>query len=183
MEESFRDNAYIFDLDGTIFDTAAKIIVKDKDTGEVIKELTPAEYISYRKQPTELYDVSQFQSPEVFTNTAVPTKYFNVIRQISNAIRRGASNSFIYILTARGNAIKPTLIKELQSRGIIIRPNEIFTVGDIDDKTDIATAKKQIIKNIRNKHIGNVVFFDDDKRNIQLASEVPGVITRWVRYE
>lgn len=176
--ESFNDNAYVFDVDDTLVTTGAKIIVKDPE-GNIIKKLTPAEYNTYQKGPGEIYDFSEFQSADIFRKTAQPTKYFKVIKTISDAIKEKRSNSYIYILTARGSAIKNTIQKYLADRGIDVRMPEINTIGD-DTSTPVADLKKEVLQKIRNKHIGKVVFFDDDEKNIQLAKQVKGVDTRLV---
>lgn len=176
--ESFNDNAYVFDVDDTLVTTGAKIIVKDS-TGNIIKKLTPAEYNTYHKAPNEEFDFSEFQSGDIFRKTAQPTEYFKVIKTISDAIKNKRSNSYIYILTARGSAIKDTIYNYLKDKDIEVRPIDISTIGDKTNE-NIAERKKQVLQKIRNKHIGKVLFFDDDEKNIQLAKQVKGVETRLV---
>ena len=117
LTESFSDSAYVFDIDDTILTTGAKILVKDQE-GNIKQRLTPAEYNTYIKKPDETLDVSEFRSEDIFRKTAQPTKYFKVIETVSNAIKRGTSNSYIYILTARGKVVKDTIYKYLKDKGI-----------------------------------------------------------------
>jgi len=173
-----EDKAYIFDIDDTLVTTQAKIQIYDVATGET-KEITPSEWNSYRTQmkSTEVPDFSQFESDEIFHTTAKPTVYFQVMKNISDAVKRNASSSKIYILTARNDKIVPIITKYLDQYGI--KPDGIYTVGDRKDK-DIAELKKEVIQQIRNRHSGEVTFFDDDAKNIKLASEIAGVRTRHV---
>jgi FMN phosphatase YigB (HAD superfamily) len=173
-----RDNAYVFDVDDTLVTTGAMIIVKDEN-GNLIKKITPHDYNTYKKQPGEQFDFSEFQSADIFRKTAQPTKYFKIIKNISDAVNRGDSDSAIYILTARGSKIKETIHDYLESHDIYVRSVDITTLGDRTD-APIAEIKKNVLQKIRNKHIGNVVFFDDDEKNIELANQVPGIQTRLV---
>jgi len=176
LTESFSDNAYIFDLDDTIISTGAKIeVIRD---GKKF-ELTPAQWNEFKREPGDKINLGQFDDSNIFFKTAKPTKYFKVIENISNAIKRGASNSYIYILTARGGKIRNTIYDYLKQKGIEVRLPEIYTVGDNTTKT-IAELKKDVLRKIRNTHIGNVIFFDDDKKNIELAKQIPGIKTRLV---
>jgi hypothetical protein len=179
LTESFSDNAYVFDLDQTILETDAQIIVKDENNN-IIKKLTPAEYNTYQKQPGEKFDFSEFESPELFHQTATPIKYFKVIKNISDAIKEKRSNSFIYILTARGTKVKNAIYGYLKDRGVEVRPIEIHTIGDTQEKP-IADKKKEVLQQIRDKHIGKVIFFDDDQKNVELAQQVHGVEARLVK--
>lgn len=176
--ESKKDNAYVFDVDDTLLTTGAKILVKDTE-GNIRQRLTPAQYNTYVKKPDETLDVSEFRSEDIFRATAKPTKHFKIIQNVSNAIKRGASDSHIYILTARGNAIRNILYKYLKDKGVLVHPIAIHTIGDNDTKS-VAQLKKEVLQAIRNKHIGDVTFFDDDVKNIQLAKQINGVNTRLV---
>jgi hypothetical protein len=173
------NNAYVFDVDDTLVTTDARIIVKDPE-GNVINKLTPAEYNTYSKQEGESFDFSEFDSHDIFHGTAKPTKYFKVIKTISDAIKQRRSNSFIYVLTARGNKVKDAIHEYLTRRDIEVRPIEVHTIGDRQDMP-ISELKKDVLKKIRNKHIGKVVFFDDDHKNIMLANDINGIDTRLIR--
>ena len=177
--ESKNDNAYVFDVDDTLVTTDAKILVKDEQ-GNLIKKLTPAQYNTYIKNDNEYYDLSEFKNEDIFRKTAKPTKYFKVIKNVSDAIKRGESNSYIYILTARGNAAKNIIYRYLTDNGITVRPIEIHTIGDNPNKP-VSELKKEVLQKIRNKHIGDVTFFDDDVKNITLANQIPGINARLVR--
>jgi len=179
LTESFSDSAYVFDMDDTLVTTGAKILVRDQQ-GNIQQRLTPAQYNTYIKKPNETLDVSEFRSEDIFQNTAKPTKYFKIIQNVSNAIKRGTSDSHIYILTARGEAVKNVIYKYLKDKGVEVRPIEIHTIGDNNSKS-IAELKKDVLQSIRNKHIGEVTFFDDDVKNIQLANQIQGINARLVK--
>lgn len=179
ITESFDDNAYVFDVDDTLVTTDAKVIVRDEQ-GAILDRLSPARYNTYQRKQDEVLDFSEFKSPDLFKATAVPTDYLQVMKNISDAVNRKESNSFLYILTARGDTVKNAIHDYLKSFGIYVRPIEIHTVGD-DTETPISELKRRVLNQIRNKHIGSVVFFDDDEKNISLAKQIPGIITRHVK--
>lgn len=177
INESLDDNAYIFDVDDTLVTTDAKILIKDEQ-GHLMRKLTPSEFNTYVKSPNEHVDLSEFTSKKIFDTTAKPTRFFKVIRNISNSIKRGESDSKIYILTARGPKVKDIIYHYLKRNGITVSPINIHTVGDIP--RPVAELKKEVIKTIRNTHKGQVTFFDDAESNIALAKTVNGVTARLV---
>lgn len=174
-----RDNAYVWDVDETLFTSGAKVLViRD---GEVVQELTPQRYNTYDLQTGEEFNFSQFRDPEVLLRTAAKTPYFQVIEKINHAINRKDSNSSIYILTARGPEIVDGLRQLLESHGIN-NIKKIFAVGDNPDyEGTIAERKQYVLGLIRKKHKGQVTFFDDDEKNIELARSIPGIKTRLVK--
>ena len=176
--ESFRENAYVMDLDDTLFTSDAKVVVY-KAEGEAI-ELTPSQFNTYQKHPDDKMDFSQFEDPELFLRTAKPTKYLKVAQNISKAARSGSSNAKLYILTARNSSIKNAITQKLSSLGVMI--DGFFSSGDTDAPT-IAEGKKQILEKIRSMHKGRITFFDDDEKNIALAKQIPGIHVRMVSRE
>lgn len=176
--ESFNNNAYVFDVDDTLVTTDARVIIRDEQD-QIVHELTPSEYNEYRRQPGEKLDFSEFDSPEIFKQTAEPTAYLKVMKKISDAIQEKRSNSVLYILTARGDKLKSTIEQYLTDHGIVVSPIEIHTIGDIPN-APISELKKRVLEKIRQDHTGDVVFFDDDEKNIELAKTIPGVTTRHV---
>jgi len=176
--ESFQNKAAVFDVDDTLFTTAAKVIVH-KPEGEVL-ELTPAQFNTYQKQPEDKMDFSQFQDPELFMRTAKPTKYIKIAQNISKARQEGRSDTKLYILTARDSSIENALTQKLAALGIT--HDGFFSAGDTGAPT-IAEGKKQILEKIRSMHRGKVVFFDDDEKNIALAKQIPGIHVRQVSKE
>ncbi len=177
--ESFKDNAYIWDVDDTLFTSAAMVLVKDVD-GNVIEELSPQEYNTYKLQQGEEFDFSQFRNPEVLLKTAEKTTYFKVIEKMNAAIQRGDSDSSLYILTARGDEIIEGLRKLLNNHGIT-NIKQIFAVGEWKDNLTIAERKKKVLSQIVKRHKGQVTFFDDDIENIKLARQISGIKARLVK--
>jgi hypothetical protein len=179
LEESFRDNAYVWDVDDTLFTSGAKVlVVRD---GEIVQELSAQDYNTYELQDGEEFNFSQFRDPEILLRTAEKTPYFQVIEKINKAINRKDSDSSIYILTARGPEIEEGLRQLLESHGIN-NIKGIFAVGDNPAyEGTIAERKQHVLRLIRKKHKGQVTFFDDDEKNIELASAIQGIKTRLVR--
>ena len=179
MSEARRsdpDNAYVFDCDEVIFRTGSKVKVLDPDSKKVIKKLTPTEYNDFKNDTTNRswlydYDYSDFDK---FDNSVdpQPIQYtFKIIKNIQDKSRR----KNLYILTARRSKIKTDLIKKLSEYGITIRPENIFCVGDSavkNPKADIAEEKSRVLRMIRTKHSGNIEFYDDDRKNIEIARTI-----------
>jgi hypothetical protein len=61
----------IFDIDDTMFVSKARVIVKNKNTGQS-KPLTPMEFNSYKLRKNEEYDFGEFRSAKIFYQTATP---------------------------------------------------------------------------------------------------------------
>lgn len=177
LKESFNDNCYCFDIDDTLFTTDAKIIVKSDSEQKL---LTPQQYNTYKLKPGEQFDFSQFQDTDILLKTAEKTPYFNVLVKMNDAIKQHRSNSKIYILTARDESIVDGL-KQLLSKNGVTKITKIYAVGSWKGNATIAERKKKVISHIRKSHKGEVTFFDDDKKNVELAKQVPGVKARLVK--
>jgi len=171
--ESFKDSAYLFDLDNTLFNTDAKIIVLHN--GKPVKKLTPEEFNTYQKQNGESFDFSQFDDPDLFMATAKPTYLLKVIKQINDAIEQGRSNSKIYLLTARSAKVKDAVLSTLAKHGVNNIAGYLSASEGTKSGKSIAEVKKEILQKVRAKHMGKVKFFDDDDSNVQLAKSIPGV--------
>lgn len=59
-----------FDIDETVFNTFAKIIVRDKNTGKEITQLTNQEFNSYKLKDNEEFDFQQFGDAKIFKDTS-----------------------------------------------------------------------------------------------------------------
>ena len=75
----------------------------------------------------------------------------------------------VYILTARSSDVADAIEKFLKLRGI--EAEQIICVGDGDEHTSIASCKMRSLMKLMTSY-DKVYFYDDDKKNIELAQEV-----------
>ena len=88
-------NLVIYDIDETLFHTTAKIMVVG-DSG--VKYLSNAEFNTYKLQPDEYYDFTEFSNSELFYNDSTP-----ITNQINNLKSNIRSGDDVYLVTARSN--------------------------------------------------------------------------------
>jgi hypothetical protein len=142
----------IFDLDDTLFETEAKVVVTSSDGTS--REITPAEYAVYEPQPGDKFDFSQFQTLINPTLIRSIGKRFYKITQSTGPDRKTV------ILTARGSEAAPHI------RDIIrkyFRVNiEVITLGTGDP---MAKAN-WILNKIQNEGYNDIFFVDDSSKNI-----------------
>lgn len=69
--------AYITDFDDTLVHTDARVIVVSKDGKK--RDISPADYASYEKQPGDTFDYSEF---EQLKNPRPITKYVNLLKKV-----------------------------------------------------------------------------------------------------
>lgn len=85
------------DIDETLFFTKAKILVRNKFTKKVIKELTNQDFNTYKLDKNEEFDFIQFKSADIFTETSEPNmKMINLVKEVQK-------NNIVCLLTARGD--------------------------------------------------------------------------------
>ena len=142
----------IFDLDDTLFETEAKVVVTSSDGTS--REIAPAEYAVYEPQPGDKFDFSQFQTLINPTLIRSIGKRFYKITQSTGPDRKTV------ILTARGSEAAPHI------RDIIrkyFRVNiEVVTLGTGDP---MAKAN-WILNKIQNEGYNDIFFVDDSSKNI-----------------
>ena len=142
----------IFDLDDTLFETEAKVIVISSDGTS--REITPAEYAVYEPQSGDKFDFSQFQTLINPTLIRSIGKRFYKIVTSSNGDRKTV------ILTARGSEAAPH-IKDIIKK--YFRVNiEVVTLGTGDP---MAKAN-WILNKIQNEGYNDIFFVDDSSKNI-----------------
>jgi hypothetical protein len=168
--------AYVFDLDDCLIKSNAK--VKIYNAGKFLKSLSPAEYNTFKKQPGDELDFSEFENTEHILN-AEKYKMWPVLKNITNAINSGKSTSEAFILTARHPKVIPVIFKFLKKGGITMPLNNIIAIGDTKGNIVIADKKKEILNQMIDSY-SEVYFFDDDHKNIEMAKQIPGIKTRLI---
>jgi hypothetical protein len=104
-----RKSKYLYgitfiDVDETIARTFAKILVRDKETGEVLRELDNQQFNSYELKSGEEFDFQQFRSGKKFLETSIPIeKTVKRIKRMIKMIKKNEKKSRIIFLTARSS--------------------------------------------------------------------------------
>ena len=162
---------FVFDFDDTLVVTDARIkIYRNK---AFLRALTPKEFNVYKLKKGEVYDFREFDDREHILN-AKKYKMWPTLKKVNNSIKEGKP-AFIYILTARGNVTKAYIYEFLKRNGIEIDMHHILTVGDHHPTSSVSVEKHQALTKLVSEY-SKVFFFDDDRKNIELAGTVQGVI-------
>jgi len=157
------------DIDETVFRTFAKILVKDKSTGKIVRELNNMEFNSYVLQDNEEYDFKQFKDAAFFRKTSIPIdKTIKRLKKMVHGIQTKGSNSRIIFLTARSDFDnKNDVLDTFRDHGISMDPN-IFHVeraGNIGG-TIPAAKTKIMMKYLKTGKYRRVRLIDDHKPNV-----------------
>ena len=142
----------IFDLDDTLFETEAKVIVISSDGTS--REITPAEYAVYEPQSGDKFDFSQF-------NTIInPTLIRSIGKRFYKIVTSSNGDRKTVILTARGSEAAPH-IKDIIRKYFRV-DIEVVTLGTGDP---MAKAN-WILNKIQNEGYNDIFFVDDSSKNI-----------------
>ena len=167
----------IFDIDDTLFVSKARVLVKNKNTGQS-KALTPMEFNSYKLRKNEEYDYGEFRSAKIFYQTATPIA--RMVQKakaiISNATKKGSK---VIIVTARADMDDKNLfIKTFEAHGIPMKNVYVERAGNMSGSS---AENKQIIfrKYLKTGEYARIRLFDDHKENLQalldLKKEFPSI--------
>ena len=167
----------IFDIDDTMFVSKARVIVKNKNTGQS-KPLTPMEFNSYKLRKNEEYDFGEFRSAKIFYQTATPIA--RMVQKakaiISNATKKGSK---VIVVTARSDMDDKNLfIKTFEAHGIPMKNVYVERAGNMSGSS--AENKKVIFrKYLKTGEYARIRLFDDHKENLtallDLKKEFPSV--------
>lgn len=193
LNEAKSDYLYgltFIDIDETIFKTFAKILVKNKETGKLVRELDNQEFNSYQLKDNEEYDFKQFRNAKLFKETSIPIQpTINRIKKMISNIKEKNKKSKIIFLTARSDFDdKETLLSKFKEHGIDVdfRPNVyIERTGNLKTGTVESKKEKVIMKYLKEGIYRRVRLLDDHIGNIQmfsqLSSKIPQSIINKVR--
>lgn len=180
LQEQYKDGGLtIFDIDDTLFHTTAKIAVVKN--GKKIKDLTNQEFNTYKLQPGESFDFSQFRDAMKFNIESKP-----IVRMIEKAkaiLKNSERNplSKVIVVTARADFDnKELFLDTFRKHGINIDKMRVERAGKIGDVHDVAFKKVIIIRNyLLTKQFSRVRLFDDSIANlkafVKLKQEFPEV--------
>jgi 8-oxo-dGTP pyrophosphatase MutT (NUDIX family) len=172
LNESFvlkgeeRDRVVVFDLDDTLVKTDAKIKVLSRETGKVIKTLTPEEFNFYIASPGKFLSFEEFEDPEILRQG----KFISgVIKKLLSYHRRKIP---VAIVTARSNT---KLVRDFfAERGINIHKDLVIAVNDPSQGLtgSIAERKLEALRRLYEMGLEHFTFFDDNEDNLRLAKEL-----------
>lgn len=178
-EDSPPDAALtIWDIDDTLFRTAARVIVNGPD-GET-KELSTSEYNAYKPKPGETLDFSQFDSAELFQATSSPIdKIWQTALDTLEKIGRRPGSKMVIITARRDLDNKHQFLDTFRQHGMDMSKVHVFRAGNLKDGTS-AQRKQSIIRDLL--HLGNYSearMFDDHDDNLraflELKNEFPKI--------
>lgn len=153
----------IFDIDDTLIYSNATI--KVMKNGEVIKELTSAEYNNYVWHEGESFDYTNFDS-SILLKQANLTPYWDVLK------REYEKGTHIAILTARS---RPVMIRKFfLDKGIDIKDDLVFCCGYSKFPWKGSTQKKKTkaIEHLMKLGYETLVLFDDNINNLESAKKL-----------
>ena len=168
----------IFDIDDTMFVSKARVLVKNKNTGQV-KALTPMEFNSYKLRKNEEYDFGEFRSAKIFYQTATPIA--RMVQKakaiISNATKKGSK---VIIVTARADMDdKKLFIKTFEAHGIPMKNVYVERAGNMSGKNSAANKAIIFRKYLQTGKYARIRLFDDHKDNLKalldLKKEFPSI--------
>jgi hypothetical protein len=155
-----KTKAFVFDFDDTLAFTDAKVHVLSPSR-LVRKSLTPQEFNTHKLREGECFDFSDFDRASLILD-GKPSELIDLAKDVFS---EGHS---VFILTARMDCVSSAIAQWLTDFGIVAR--EVHCVGE--KGMDIAKAKRMVLLSII-ENFDKVWFFDDDARNIKLASDLP----------
>lgn len=157
-----KTKAFVFDFDDTLAFTNARVHVLSPCKSQVMASLTPQEFNSAKLRNGESFDFSDFDRASLILD-GKPSKLIDLAKDVFS---EGHS---VFILTARTDCVASAIAEWLVDFGIVAK--EVHCVGS-DNGGDIAKAKRKVLLSII-ENFDKVWFFDDDARNIELASDLP----------
>ena len=160
-----------FDIDETVFNTFAKIVVKDKNTGKEISQLTNQEFNSYKLADNEEFDFGQFRSAKIFKDTskAIVPVLKKVKKVFSNA------DSMVVFLTARSDFDSNSTFKDtFRANGLKVNDPRIrFELTGNLKRGNIPQKKKYVIKKFLDRfQPESVSIYDDHDANVKIADDI-----------
>ena len=178
---SESNGLHVFDIDETLFNTNAKIHVKDKH-GNTIKTLDNQQFNDHQLEPGQSYDFHEFRDPHKFRNESQPiATMIAKVQAIHKNIRKGGHNSKIIMNTARADFTdKEPVLQKFRDHGIDIDDMHLHRAGNIPGNDKPAEKKNVILrKHLDTGKYTHVTMYDDSVTNLQtfmaLQKEYPGI--------
>lgn len=156
----------MFDLDDTLVITDAKIKVVNAKTGDIVKDLTPAEFNKYEASPKHVLSYDDFEDPEILAQGKI---IHNIFRQLKKYYNKGIP---VAIITARSNS--KMIQNFFMNKGIDIHTDLCVAVNDpqYPYTGSIENRKQQAMIEIIEQGFKKVIFFDDHAKNLEEAKKI-----------
>jgi FMN phosphatase YigB (HAD superfamily) len=159
------DKILLFDVDDTLLKSDVQVhVVKG---GKLLRKLSSSEYNSYKLQPGEDFDYSEFEDPKILNNKSVFLKYWDTLQ------REYKNGTYIGILTARSNS--DMFYDFFKNHGVTIKKELVFAINDpklgLKGNT-IEDRKANAIKRLIDWGYKTIVFFDDNVNNLKSAKKL-----------
>ena len=161
-----------FDIDETVFHSFAHVIVRNKDTNELIKKLSNDEFNSHILGDDEKYDFSEFQDAKYFqASSKVIT---STLREIKKQFKDG---NMIIFLTARQDMDSSATFKDtFRQQGIRVNDKRIrFELAGNLKFGPIPQRKMYIIGKYIKRYgskIDEIKIYDDHKENVRILDQL-----------
>lgn len=157
----------IFDIDDTLFHTTAQIAVVR--AGEVIRKLTNNEFNTYKLEPGEEFDFSEFRDAHKFYHESKPINRMLAKARIILANSTKNPMSKVVIITARANFDdKEKFLATFRKHNFDIDKVRVERAGNINGDFIPAFKKAIIIRNYLNTNAySKVRLFDDSMSNLK----------------
>ena len=168
--------AYIFDFDETLVKSKAKIHIYKNN--KKIKSLTPDEFNKFELSDGEIIDTSDFDDPRI-TLKADKYKMWPLLKKIDMDKKSIRTDAEIYILTGRNKEAQMAIYTFIKRNNVNIPMNNIITVGIKDKVTDVSIEKEKELIELSQQY-DTIYFYDDNKKTINLASKISGVLTKLI---
>lgn len=158
----------VFDIDGTLFHTDARVIVQKKD-GSHVKELEHGEFNTHILDSDHRYDFTQFRDGVLFRQTSKPID--NILNQAKHIVNTQNELSHTILLTARADFNDhDEFIQTFRDHGFPIDKVYVERAGNLNNiapnsKPNINKAvvlKKYIMSN----NYDRIKIWDDSKSNL-----------------
>ena len=161
-----------FDIDETVFHSFAHVIVRIKDTGEIVKKLSNDEFNSHILGDDEEYDFSEFQDAKFFK--ASSKVIASTLREIKKQFKAG---NMIIFLTARADMDNNATFKDtFRQQGIRVNDKRIrFELAGNLKYGPIPQRKMYIIGKYIKRYgsrIDEIKIYDDHRENVRILDQL-----------
>lgn len=164
---------YVFDIDGTLFNSEAYAHLLDH--GKFVRKLGHGEYNTYKLKDTESYDFQEFRSGMTFKNTAQPID--QVLNQAKQLVHGQHDTSKTILLTARSKFHDhENFLQTFRNHGFPIDKVEVYLAGNLmgaNRKLPTPMAKSMVLKPyVMSKKYDRIYVWDDSKENLEALEKL-----------
>lgn len=165
---------FVFDVDDTILNTSAKIIIK-KPSG-LEQAMSSAEYGKYTIEDGDEIDLSQFSDSYKFVKESKPiSKMLSLLRSVQNEVQNKMyeDGSRLILLTARNDFDSKHMVLEfMHSLGIDIDLVHIERAGRRGFGPTSRNKHEVLSEYLDRNHFSSLVAFDDSLSNLEAIASL-----------